>query len=149
VDVVDSLDFESELSALQLGSITFAAQRGSAQRSIRARPEIRRTTEHCFNLLLGYVAQLSPEFVLQAPLPQSVFIDQVGALLALTATELRGSRGGWSPVERSVRDEVHNHIKQRCTESSCKSPTSQVRSTSQSERYIGRLLLVGKPSERC
>lgn len=194
VDVVDPLDFESELTALQLGSITFAAQRGSAQRTVRARPEIRRTTEHCFNLVLvlngswhvthgarnrfgpgelifhdsrypldvdlppnhsdfnlqlsehfvrkwvpnpawlvgrhfstdsqwgrvlsSYVAQLSPEFVLQAPLPQSVLIDQVGALLALTATELRGSRAAWTPVERSVRDQVHNHIKQRCTESS-------------------------------
>ena len=191
VDNVNPLECESELSALQLGSITFAAQRGSAQRCIRARPEIRRTTEHCFNLLLvlsgswnvthvarnrfgpgdlifhdsrypldvdlppnhsdfnlqlseqfvrkwvpnpawlvgrhisidsqwgrvltSYVAQLSPEFVVQAPLPQSMLIDQVGALLALTATELRGDRAAWTPVERSVRDQVHDHIKQRCT----------------------------------
>jgi AraC family transcriptional regulator, positive regulator of tynA and feaB len=194
VDNVNPLECESELSALQLGSITFAAQRGCAQRCVRARPEIRRTTEHCFNLLLvlsgswhvthvgrnrfgpgelifhdsrypldvdlppdhsdfnlqlseqfvrkwvpnpawlvgrhisidsqwgrvlsSYVAQLSPEFVEQAPLPQSVLIDQVGALLALTATELRGDRAAWTPVERSVRDQVHDHIKQRCTETS-------------------------------
>jgi AraC-like DNA-binding protein len=194
VDNMNPLECESELSALQLGSITFAAQRGCAQRCVRARPEIRRTTEHCFNLLLvlsgswhvthvararfgpgdlifhdsrypldvdlppnhsdfnlqlseqfvrkwvpnpawlvarrisvdshwgrvlsSYVAQLSPEFVLQAPLPQSMLIDQVGALLALTATELRGDRAAWTPVERSVRDQVYDHIKQRCTETS-------------------------------
>ena len=192
VDVVDSLECESELSALPLGSITFTAQRGSAQRCVRARPEIRRTTEHCFNLVLvlsgswhvthgtrvrfgpgelifhdsrypldvdlppnhsdfnlqlseefvrrwvpnpawligrrlsvesqwgrvlsSYVAQLSPEFVLHAPLPQSVLIDQVGALLALTATDLSGGRAAWTPAERSVRDQVHDHIRQRCTE---------------------------------
>jgi AraC family transcriptional regulator, positive regulator of tynA and feaB len=194
VDNVDPLECESELSALQLGSITFAVQRGCAQRCVRARPEIRRTTEHCFNLLLvlsgswrvthvahtrfgpgdlifhdsryplevdlppnhsdfnlqlseqfvrkwvpnpawlvgrrisadaqwgrvlaSYVAQLSPEFVLEAPLPQSLLIDQVGALLALTATELCGRDTSSKPVERSVRDEVDDHIKQRCTEAS-------------------------------
>jgi AraC family transcriptional regulator, positive regulator of tynA and feaB len=59
------------------------------------------------HLLTRYVAQLSPEFVAQAPLPQSMLLDQVGALLALTATELRGGRAAWTPVERSVRDEVH------------------------------------------
>jgi AraC family transcriptional regulator, positive regulator of tynA and feaB len=194
VENVDPLECESELRALQLGSITFAAQRGCAQRCIRARPEIRRTTDHCFNLVLvlsgswyvahgtrtrfgpgelifhdsryplhvdlppnhsdfnlqlsdqfvrkwvpnpawlvgrrisvdsqwgrvlsSYVAQLSPEFVVQAPLPQSMLIDQVGALLALTATELRGGRAAWSPVERSLRDQVNDHIRQRCTEAS-------------------------------
>jgi AraC-like DNA-binding protein len=69
-------------------------------------------------VLSSYVAQLSPEFVLQAPLPRSMLIDQVGALLALTATELRGSRAAWTPAERSVRDQIYDHIKQRCTETS-------------------------------
>lgn len=194
VDDVNPLECDSELRALQLGSITFAAQRGSAQRTIRARPEIRRTTQHCFNLVLvlsgswhvvhgartrfgpgdlifhdsrypldvdlpphhsdfnlqlseqfvrkwvpnpawligrrisfesqwgrvlsSYVAQLSPDFVLQAPLPQSMLIDQVGALLALTANELSGARAAWTPAERSVRDQVQDRIKQRCTEAS-------------------------------
>lgn len=192
VDNANPLDYESDMTALQLPSITFVAQGGSAQHCIRARPEIRRTTEHCFNLVLvlsgswqvthrahnrfgrgdlifydsryaldvdllpnfsdinlrlseqfvrkwvpnpawlvgrrisfdsqwgrvlaSYVAQLSPEFVVQAPLPQSMLIDQVGALLALTATELRGGRAASTPAERSVRDQVQDHVRQRCTE---------------------------------
>jgi AraC-like DNA-binding protein len=197
VDNVNPQQCDSELRALQLGPITFAAQRGSAQRTIRARPEIRRTTEHCFNLVLvfsgswlvthgartrfgpgdlifhdsrypldvdlppnhsdfnlqlserfvrqwvpnpawlvgrriafdshwghvlaSFVAQLSPEFVLQAPLPQSMLIDQVGALLALTANELRGDRAAWTPEVRSLRDKVQDHIRQRCTEAALQS----------------------------
>lgn len=188
-------EYESDIAALSLGPVTFSAQSGSAQRAIRARPELRRTSAHYFNLVLvlggswqverggrrgrfgrgdlifydsrdsldcalldtwsainlqlseqfvrkwmpnpawlagrrisadakwgrvlsSYVAQLSPEFVAQAPLPQSMLIDQIGALLALTANELRGGRPAWSPVERSVRDQVHDHIRQRCTETS-------------------------------
>jgi AraC-like DNA-binding protein len=195
VDRADPLEFESEIAALALGSVAFTAARGSAQRSIRARPELRRTSEHCFNLVVvlggswqvawggthgrfgpgdvilydtrdplncellttwsdinlqlserfvrkwlpnpamltgrrisrdsqwgrvlsSYVAQLSPEFVFQAPLPHSILIDQLGALLALTATEIRGGRATSTPVERSLRDQIFDHIKQRCPETS-------------------------------
>jgi hypothetical protein len=52
-------------------------------------------------LLASYIAQLAPEFVVHAPLPQTVLIDQLGALLALTASELSGSRVVSTPVERS------------------------------------------------
>ena len=52
---------------------------------------------HWGHVLASFVAQLSPEFVSQAPLPQSMLIDQVGALLALTANELRGDRAAWTP----------------------------------------------------
>jgi hypothetical protein len=52
VDRADPLEFESEIAALALEQVTFTAARGSAQRSIRARPELRRTSEHCFNLVL-------------------------------------------------------------------------------------------------
>jgi AraC-like DNA-binding protein len=69
-------------------------------------------------VLASYVAQLAPEFVVQAPLPQAVLVDQLGALLALTAAELSGSRVVSTPVERSVRDQVHDHIKQRCPDAS-------------------------------
>jgi len=48
-------------------------------------------------------AQLSPEFVVQAPLPQTMLIDQLGALLALTAAEISGGRSASSPIERSLR----------------------------------------------
>jgi AraC-like DNA-binding protein len=57
-----------------------------------------------------------PEFVVQAPLPQGVLIDQLGALLALTASELSGRRAVLTPVERSVRDHVYDHIRQRCAD---------------------------------
>jgi len=146
VSAENLIDYESEMTALELPSISFIAQGGSPQRSIRERPEIRRSSEHFFFLLLhsaslvcqachahsigpgdlvfydsnyplecdfrlrwrafilrlstslcatgyltldgwramhfrpvqvgprsgGYVAQLSPEFVVQAPLPQTM-----------------------------------------------------------------------------
>ena len=188
------LDYELELSALELPSIAIVAQHGSPQRAIRARTEIRRTSQHCFNLVLvlggswrvthgtrtwfgpgdlifydsrypldcnllgswsdvnlqlseefvhkwlphpaclggrrisrdsrwgrvlaSYVAQLSPEFVVQAPLPQSVLIDQLGALLALTATELGGRHVASTRAERSLRDQIYDDIRQRCTDRS-------------------------------
>jgi AraC-like DNA-binding protein len=187
------LEYDLELAALELPELTVVAQRGSPQRAIRTRAEIRRTSQHCFNLVLvlsgswqvthhtrarfgpgdlifydtrypldcnllrswsdinlqlseqfvrkwlpnpawlsgrrisqdsrwgrvlsSYVAQLSPEFVVGAPLPESVLIDQLGALLALTATELSGgSQVTTSPAARSVRDQVYDHIRQRCPE---------------------------------
>jgi AraC family transcriptional regulator, positive regulator of tynA and feaB len=195
VDRADPLEFDSEIAALALGQVTFSAARGSAHRSIRARSELSRTSEHCFNLVLvlsgtwqvaqggtrgrfgagdlifydtrnpldcdmrhpwsdinlqlseqfvhkwlptpasligrriscdsqwgrvlsSYVAQLSPEFIVQAPLPQSMLIDQIGALLALTANELCGGRTTSRPVERSLRDQVRDCIRQRCPETS-------------------------------
>jgi AraC-like DNA-binding protein len=183
-----------ELTALELPSIAIVAQHGSPQRAIRTRTEIRRTSQHCFNLVLvlsgswqvthgtrtwfgpgdvifydsrypldcnllhswkdlnlqlseqfvrkwlphpaclagrrisrdsrwgrvlaSYVAQLSPEFVVQPPLPQAVLIDQLGALLALTATELGGCQVVSTRVERSMRDQLYDHIRQRCPDRS-------------------------------
>jgi AraC family transcriptional activator of tynA and feaB len=184
--------YELDVTALELPSIAIVAQSGSPQRSIRARSEIRRTSQRYFFLALvlsgswqvahvtrtrlgpgdvtfydsrypldcdlllhwsgvnlqlseqfvrkwvphpavlgwrnicrdsqwgrvlaSYVAQLSPEFVVQAPLPQGVLIDQLGALLALTANELSGRRAESTPVERSVLDHVFDHIRQRCAD---------------------------------
>ena len=183
--------YELDVTALELPSIAIVAQSGSPQRSIRARSEIRRTSQRYFFLVLvlsgswqvahvtrtrlgpgditfydsrypldcdlllhwsgvnlqlseqfvrkwvpnpavlgwrnicrdsqwgrvlaSYVAQLSPEFVVQAPLPQGVLIDQLGALLALTASELSG-RAVSTPAERSVRDHVYDHIRHRCAD---------------------------------
>jgi AraC-like DNA-binding protein len=69
-------------------------------------------------VLANYLAQLSPEFVANAPLPQAVLIDQLGALLALTASQRSGSRPVSTPAERSVRDHVYDHIRQRCADTS-------------------------------
>jgi AraC family transcriptional regulator, positive regulator of tynA and feaB len=46
-----------------------------------------------------------------------VLVNQIGALLALTASELQGGSAA-RPVECSVRDLVHDQIKQRCAETS-------------------------------
>jgi len=69
-------------------------------------------------VLASYFAQLSPEFFVQAPLPQAVLLDQLGSLLALTASERSGSRAASTPAERSVRDHVYDHIRQRCGDTS-------------------------------
>jgi len=193
VDRADPLEFESELTALALGHVTFSAAHGSAQRAMRARPELRHTGEHCFNLILvrggswqvalggtrgsfgpgdlifydtqdllrcelltawsdinvqlseqfvrrwvpnpawlvgrpiaresqwgrvlsSYVAQLAPEFIAQAPLPQSLLTDQIGALLALTATEVSGARAAPTSGKRALRERICDCVRQRCAE---------------------------------
>ena len=209
------LEYELELAALELPSVAIVAQHGSPQRAIRGRSEIRRTSQHCFNLVLvlsgswqvthltrtafgpgdlifydsrypldcdlllywsdlnlqlseqfvrkwvpnpavlsgrricrdsqwgrvlaSYVAQLSPEFVAQAPLPQAVLIDQLGALLALTASELSASRAVSTPAERSVRDHAYDHIKQRCPDTSLRA-ADVARSLNISKRTLHRAL---------
>jgi AraC-like DNA-binding protein len=183
-------EYELDVAALELPSISIVAQRGSPQRAVRTRSEIRRTSQRYFFLVLAlggswqvthvtrtrfgpgdlifydsrcpldadllsgwsalnlqlseqfvrkwvphhavlagrriardshwgrvlasYVAQLSPDFVVQAPLPQALLIDQLGALLALTAAELSEDRVASTTAERSVRDQVSDHVKQRC-----------------------------------
>ena len=69
-------------------------------------------------VLARYFAQLSPEFFVQAPLPHAVLLDQLGALLALTASERSGSPAASTPAERSVRDRVYDQIRQRCADTS-------------------------------
>ena len=208
-------EYEMEVTALDLPSIAIVRQSGSPQRSIRARPEIRRTAQrYCFlvlvlsgswhvasttrrrfgsgelifydsrdpldcdlpldwsdlnvqlseqfvrkwvprpavlsardichdsqwgRVLASYVAQLAPEFIVQAPLPQTVLVDQLGALLALTASELSGSRVVTTPVERSVRDRAHDHITQRCPETSLRA-ADVAHSLSMSTRTLHRAL---------
>jgi AraC-like DNA-binding protein len=208
-------EYELDVTALELPSIAIVAQSGSPQRSIRARSEIRRTSQRFFFLALvlggswqvahvtrarlgpgditfydsrypldcdlllhwsgvnlqlseqfvrkwvpnpavlgwrnicrdsqwgrvlaSYVAQLSPEFVVQAPLPQGVLIDQLGALLALTASELSGRRAVSTPVERSVRDHVYDHIRQRCADTSLQA-ADVASSLNMSKRSLHRAL---------
>ena len=90
-------------------------------------------------VLASYVAQLSPEFVVQAPLPQGVLFDQLGALLALTASELSGRRAVSTPAERSVRDHVYDHIRQRCADTSLQA-ADVASSLNMSKRSLHRAL---------
>lgn len=67
--------------------------------------------------LAGFAAQLSPAFLVHAPLPHSILIDHLGALLALAATQL--SEGPAKPATSSFRPlaaRVEDCIEQRCFE---------------------------------
>jgi AraC-like DNA-binding protein len=65
--------------------------------------------------LTAFVAQLTPDFVVSAPLPHTVIADHVGALFALYANELAGVRKA-KPAVRALCDRIQEIIMQRCTE---------------------------------
>jgi AraC-like DNA-binding protein len=67
--------------------------------------------------LTAFVSQLTPDFVVAAPLPHTVIADHVGALVALFANELSGIRKA-GPAVRALCDRIQETITQRCTESS-------------------------------
>jgi AraC family transcriptional activator of tynA and feaB len=67
-------------------------------------------------ILASYVALLSPDFVIQAPLPASVLTDQVGVLLALTSMELLGAGSPKRSTSASLRNRIHELVKVRCQE---------------------------------
>jgi AraC-like DNA-binding protein len=66
--------------------------------------------------LSSYLGELSPDLVAAPPLPLSVLADQVGSLLALTASGMRQATESRPPALRSLRDRIHECISQRCTE---------------------------------
>lgn len=66
--------------------------------------------------LSSYLAQLSPELAAAPPLPLSVISDQVGALLALTASAMRGAVPASTAGARSLNGRIRDCIEQRCTE---------------------------------
>jgi AraC-like DNA-binding protein len=69
--------------------------------------------------LTSFAAQLSPEFIVDAPLPTSVIADHIGALLAMSASEATGTAGSTSaPGEKSLFVRIEDCITQRCPESS-------------------------------
>ena len=65
--------------------------------------------------LTAFVSQLTPDFVVAAPLPHAVIADHVGALFALYANELSGIRES-KPADRALCDRIAEVIMQRCTE---------------------------------
>lgn len=67
--------------------------------------------------LAGFAAQLLPTFFVHAPLPHSVIVDHLGALLALSASQLSGlPANSPSPAIKSVAARVADCIEQRCFE---------------------------------
>jgi AraC-like DNA-binding protein len=67
--------------------------------------------------LSTYVCELSPDLVAAPPLPLSVMANQVGALLALTASGLRDAALAYTPAVHSLHARIQDCIAQRCTES--------------------------------
>jgi AraC-like DNA-binding protein len=66
--------------------------------------------------LSSYVSELSPDLAAAPPLPLSVIADQVGSLLALTASGMRGAMFASTPGERSLYERIQDCLQQRCTE---------------------------------
>ena len=68
--------------------------------------------------LTAFAGQLSPEYVVRSPLPQSLIVDQIGSLLAWCAHDLAGPPPkGASAATRSLHRRIEDCIAQRCTES--------------------------------
>lgn len=66
--------------------------------------------------LSSYLSELSPELSAAPPLPLSVIADQVGSLLALTASGMRNAGIGRNGATRALHERVKECIAQRCTE---------------------------------
>lgn len=66
--------------------------------------------------LSSYLSELSPDLAAAPPLPLSVIADQVGSLLSLTATGLRGMNFANTLAERSLYERIQDCVTQRCTE---------------------------------
>ena len=90
-------------------------------------------------VLASYIAQLSPEFVVQAPLPQSVLVDQIGSLLALTAMELGNGEVRRTLARSSLCEQIRDQVKQRSPRSSLQA-ADIARSLNISTRTLHRAL---------
>jgi len=67
--------------------------------------------------LVGFAAQLLPDFFEHAPLPHSMLIDQLGVLLALAASQISGDVAKTSsPAITSLGARVTDCVEQRCFE---------------------------------
>jgi len=66
--------------------------------------------------LTTYMAQLSPQLILDGPLPASVLTDHVGGLLAIIAQGLEAETRPPARADRAVHQRVRDGIVQRCVE---------------------------------
>jgi AraC-like DNA-binding protein len=66
--------------------------------------------------LSAYLSGLSPELSIAPPLPPAVIADQVGSLLALTASSVRNVRQTRTLAARALLEQIYECIAQRCTE---------------------------------
>jgi AraC-like DNA-binding protein len=101
--------------------------------------------------LTAFMAQLSPDVLADAPVPQHLLTDHIGALLALYTTALSGRSPAASPPQRQLRDRIQEVVIQRCTESSLTaievaatlgiSPRTLHRGLAAGEQTFGALLM--------
>jgi AraC-like DNA-binding protein len=101
--------------------------------------------------LCAYVRMLTPEFFVHAPLPVPMIIEQVGALLALVASELSGKGPPPRHAAPSLADRIVDIVRQRSAEpgltasdvgSALKVSTRTVhRQLAASRRTFGNLLI--------
>lgn len=89
--------------------------------------------------LTSYVAQLSPQFAVQSPLPLSIVTDHLGALLGLIGNEIGGVAARRTRGDESLRDRVKDLIVQRCTETAL-TPQDIAETLSVSTRTLHRCL---------
>lgn len=66
--------------------------------------------------LSSYLSELSPELSASPPLPLAVIADQVGSLLALTASGMRSTQQARTIAMRALHERIRDCITQRCTE---------------------------------
>jgi len=66
--------------------------------------------------LSTYLAELSPEFVLDPPLPFSVLADHVGSLIAVAASGLWRATPDYTPAVRSLHRRIQEVLIERSTE---------------------------------
>ncbi|SEB25934.1 AraC-binding-like domain-containing protein [Variovorax sp. YR216] len=66
--------------------------------------------------LTAFAAQLTPRFLVQTPLPLSMVSDQLGALLALLASEFRASPQRPTRADGALQQRIQEVIVQRCAE---------------------------------
>lgn len=78
------------------------------------------TTSGWSRALTAFLAQLSPQLVFSSPIPVSVVADQVGALLALVASEIIPRPA--TKVERDFRAGIKDCIAGRCCEPGLTAP---------------------------
>ena len=67
-------------------------------------------------MLSSYISQVTPELAAAPPLPSQVMADQMGALLALAAHEVRGYLPNIQAPDVQQRARIHACIEQRCAE---------------------------------
>jgi AraC-like DNA-binding protein len=66
--------------------------------------------------LSSYLCELTPEFASAPPLPLSLIADQVGSLLALTASGMHGATVANTAAVRSLFEQILDCLTQRCAE---------------------------------